>query len=1066
MALVLAAVPAAIGAWVFTANLLSNDTSKVIIPRELQAIVQWLGGLRSRHRQATRRRLAGNLAPLSLEREWLFGCLPPSVTANVLGRLDPTSRKALRATCRRTRLCVSSFTQRLLLDGRGLRRFTVAPLSLHFPSVREIALAGPGSAAAPPAGKPLSCGYGSAGDFGGGSSSRGGGGAHGSSSSVSTLYSSAGGGGGAFRAGEHVVEPWQRTGPAQLLALMEGGALSSLPSLRLLDLSRWRRPGSCFSRREWKAFVDALPLPEQPTEQQHHQHQHYRVGGGGSGPGARGAALVVRLDWRVLPLHSPWPPPTTLPDWQEVAWALRWCHRRRPQVRLELEGPPLQLPGPGTLQAFRDAPCVQRLTVAVHTVTHWARHRFNCLSSLTCLRGLTLSLHDTEPLGHVLAPLQELPYLEMLSLPNSTLRDCDLAALSRLRGLRTLVVRSVVLEGGKVSVAGSAAAQAPDAAAHRQPHHEAPAAASRSAAGMLSSYEAFAENVERLVVSERLEAPQQLGLLAAFPGLAALGVRDQALKAPLSLLPRAPAAPAPAAPRAGFVQQHPQLQAGYQPPQQQQQQPQQGLLQELIQHQLGGQQQQQPQQQQLPHAVAAQMANMWAAPAPQPPPPQPHARTPLLPQLQRSAPDAGLAASVCLRELCVMFDASGRVPGRGAVSGAENVQRGLAVTDLLRQAAALPTMQRLRLWRCRSPEHVLRLLRPVAEELQVPLVLLELHDTRRSDASGSASLQQRRRHDAGGEEQGGEEQEAQEEEEAEVEGGGMDDGEQEQSDGEDAGAEEEEADDGDAVAEQEEAAAFALGGGGPVADVVSVAEAVAARQTSTAIANAAAGAGAAPSRCPAAATGASAAGAGGAATGSGPRKTEEGAAEELPEAAALLTSLLDCRAWRTPAQQLAALLLGCTRNLVITGGDSRGSDTSGLLRALVQVGSVVSSSAASTARRAPGSQPGVARGAAVTAAAARPAFGLGLGAAAVLPPRVGPLGPAGPVPRRVAVQRLVLRRQAGLDAFLVAALLRELGAAGLQVLGVAGCGGVDVRRAVGVRQAAGATGVSLAWSLE
>ena len=45
MALVLASVPAALGAWVFAANLMSNS-SQVIIPREIQAVLQWLGGLR------------------------------------------------------------------------------------------------------------------------------------------------------------------------------------------------------------------------------------------------------------------------------------------------------------------------------------------------------------------------------------------------------------------------------------------------------------------------------------------------------------------------------------------------------------------------------------------------------------------------------------------------------------------------------------------------------------------------------------------------------------------------------------------------------------------------------------------------------------------------------------------------------------------------------------------------------------------------------------------------------------------------------------------------------------
>lgn len=354
--------------------------------------------------------------------------------------------------------------------------------------------------------------------------------------------------------------------------------------------------------------------------------------------------------------------------------------------------------------------------------------------------------------------------------------------------------------------------------------------------------------------------------------------------------------------------------------------------------------------------------------------------------------------------------------------------------------------------------------------MQVPLVLLELHDTRRLDGA-AASQPPRGRHGAPQEAavQGGGDEDEQEAEEEEGDGDGSD-GEEEAADSEEdeeQGSEVEVEGGRDAEAEQEDAVAFALGGGGQglPADVVALgapaaaaaASPLPARHISTSADAAAAGdAVGTPAACVAATvTVAAAAGAG---------APEE---EEPPEAAALLTSLLDCRAWRTPAQQVAALLLGCSRNLVIAGGGcSRGAggDASGLVRALVQVGSVVSAAAAAAPRRAPGPRPAAAR----ISGAGRPALGVGLGAVAVLPPRVGVAAArvACPVPRCVATQRLVLRRQAGLDAGVVAALLRELGGVGLQVLGVAGCGGVDVRRAVGVRQAAGAMGVSMAWSLE
>lgn len=51
-----------------------------------------------------------------------------------------------------------------------------------------------------------------------------------------------------------------------------------------------------------------------------------------------------------------------------------------------------------------------------------------------------------------------------------------------------------------------------------------------------------------------------------------------------------------------------------------------------------------------------------------------------------------------------------------------------AAAALLRQAASLPTMQRLRLWQCSGTAgELLELLGPLAAALQVPLLLLELH---------------------------------------------------------------------------------------------------------------------------------------------------------------------------------------------------------------------------------------------------------------------------------------------------------------------------------------------------
>ncbi|GFR44472.1 hypothetical protein Agub_g5735, partial [Astrephomene gubernaculifera] len=160
-----------------------------------------------------------------------------------------------------------------------------------------------------------------------------------------------------------------------LVGFLEAGAVAGLPRLELLDLSRWRRPACYFTRREWIAFVSALPhavihgsannssggcftsmpppgghhhhQPHQPHNHQlpHQPHHHHQL--------PHQQPLCVRLDWRVLPLRSVWSPPAQLPEWQGALWALGLLARRRPQIRIELEGPPLPLPGPATLRAFR-----------------------------------------------------------------------------------------------------------------------------------------------------------------------------------------------------------------------------------------------------------------------------------------------------------------------------------------------------------------------------------------------------------------------------------------------------------------------------------------------------------------------------------------------------------------------------------------------------------------------------------------------------------------------------------------------------------------------------------------
>ncbi len=249
---------------------------------------------RSRRRQSQRRRLASRLQPLTLEREWLLGVLPPSVTHAVLARLDPASLKALRAASRRTRMCVSSHTRRLDLDPRGVRRFSTAPLHVLFPGLRELHLH-----LRPTSAGPVSRTVG-VGDAGG-----------------------TGAGGGA--------------GVRQLLALAESGALASLPRLQVLGVDAgFGQPGGgggCrFSRQQWKAFVAALPGPA--------------IHGSGSGPqgaspGMRlgagagpGGALRVRLDVRCLPARSLWTPlpQHAAPEWQDALWAVKWMARQRPQV--------------------------------------------------------------------------------------------------------------------------------------------------------------------------------------------------------------------------------------------------------------------------------------------------------------------------------------------------------------------------------------------------------------------------------------------------------------------------------------------------------------------------------------------------------------------------------------------------------------------------------------------------------------------------------------------------------------------------------------------------------------
>ncbi|KAG2489552.1 hypothetical protein HYH03_012003 [Edaphochlamys debaryana] len=934
----LAALPAALGTWIVLANLSNGDQAgRVVLPSALQALVDSVRGLRSRRRHAQRRRLAGSLAPLTLERDFLFGTLPPNVTSSVIGRLDPASRKALRATCRRARLCVSGFNSKLLLDGRGLKRFSVAPLHVLFPYLREIHVA-------PPYGTGLSAsqaaGLAAAGRSG----------------------SAAGGGGGVLPAGG------SSTGPAVLLGLLDSGALSFLPYLDLLDLSRWRRPACPFSRRDWKALVDALPDPDAAQRAQHTQHAApYRAGaaggygGGGGGRGrVPGLGLRLRVDWRVLPLRSIWPPPSQLPDWQEVAWAVKWLAKRRPQVRLELEGPPLPLPSPGTLAALRTPADVaggglRTLSAGVAPPPAWARHRFDSLSSLRGLHRLTLRLAGDQGAGTVLTALRDLPYLEYLALPGSTLWDADMPALSQLGAVKTLLVAGLVLRGPQGPAAQPAGADPAQPQPQQQPQQPAAAAGAGAARpSLLAPPRVVVSGLERLVVASRLEVAPALGLLPSMPALSALGVTAKALAQPLPLLPQAPAPPPPpaAAPPAAAAAAAP-------PP----------LLQELVQHQLA-----------MAAGGGGGLAAAGAAPAPM------HSVWAAPPPARSSVGGTGGTSSlphVSLREVSVMYgprraagtSMSPAAAEAAAAAAAAEAAAEPAVAALLAAAAALPTMQKVRLWRPYSPEHVLRLLRPVAEEMPLPLVLLELHDVGPPEAhpvpgagrrSGPAGLGGRSwlPHRGGpGQAQGGFQAADGDEEEDEEED---DDEEGEDEEGEDE-EEDEEGEEGETAAAVEEVAAAA-----PSASVD--------------------------------------AGPVGIASGSGDGATAArvggGGALDDP---ALLTSLLTSRRWAGSSQRMAALALGCSRTLVMAGGDAL------TVRALTAVG----------------------------LAAAAGGGGGGHG---------------------VAVQRLVLKRTAGLDERALAGLARGL--RGLQALWLQGCPGVGVPEVLAARSAAGARGLAVAWTAE
>ncbi|KXZ47645.1 hypothetical protein GPECTOR_34g804 [Gonium pectorale] len=806
-------MPAALGAWVMAANVIS-DTTHFVLPKELQALVDAVRGFRSRRRQAKRRHAVGLLAPLTLEREWLFGALPPAVTANVLGRLDPASRKALRAACRRTRLAVDAVTTRLTLDGRALRRLTsgvAPPLSLLFPALRELHLAG----SQPTAGR------------------RGGRGAGGT-------------GGGAAVAGS----------PAQLVAALGAGAIEGLPSLELLDLSRWRRPACSFSKHEWKAMLDVLPDSEAEASGAAapgssaaalagcHAGMH---GGGGGGKGGRGAgALTLRLDWRLLPLRREWEPVWKQPDWKEVQWALRLAARARPQVHVELEGPPLPLPHPGTLAAFRGLTTLRRLPVAVAAVPVWARFRFEHLATMSGIRHLTMRLPAEEPAGAVLAALQELRYLELLSLPATTLRDSDLPA-----------------------AAAAAAAAAPG--------------------GLL----------QELV-------QHQMAQLAAVAGGGAAAAGGGAAQPLHHMWAPAPAAAVAAGGPGGS--QRPQAHGG-----------------------------------------------------------------------AHVAPPAAPEFPVCLREVCVMFDERTRRQARPAgageaeadpVAAAEKSES--AAAALLAAAAALPTLQRVRLWRCRSPGAVLKLLRPAVDRLQprAGAVRSAVRGAHAAAHAGRGGPDAPPHHEVDEDQELGGELEGFPDAEVGGEGDGDADGAAETealSDEEgdyvdEEGSESGSDDEGEEEEEEEEQ-----------------------QQQQQAC-------------------------------GSG-----DGDGDSGDGSAALLTSLLTCRPWSSPSLSLAALLLGCCRNLVLAGGDA------GLLYALAAAG-----------RQA---QPAAAWGAAAPSSAATRASGI-----------------------QTATARLVVRRQGGLDERLLLRLLSGL--PGLASLGLAGCGGVGLGEVLAVRGRAGAGAVSLAWSHE
>ncbi|GAX79830.1 hypothetical protein CEUSTIGMA_g7270.t1 [Chlamydomonas eustigma] len=121
--------------WIFTAKVISWPWRFLRI------------SVRHMKERSRLRRTADALHALRHDREYLLGLLPPNVSSQVLGLLDPVSLGALRQASRQAYLLVSTSVRRMVLGLPDLIRYSHIPLGAVYPNLEVLALRLPAQSA-------------------------------------------------------------------------------------------------------------------------------------------------------------------------------------------------------------------------------------------------------------------------------------------------------------------------------------------------------------------------------------------------------------------------------------------------------------------------------------------------------------------------------------------------------------------------------------------------------------------------------------------------------------------------------------------------------------------------------------------------------------------------------------------------------------------------------------------------------------------------------------------------------------------------------------------------------